>query len=319
MKPDWTRPLHIAITGATGLIGSELTLCARAAGHRVTELRRLPGGPQTESITGHWNPITGQLVAPGPVDVVVHLAGRNIATRWSARAKKEIWDSRVPATENLCGFLADQAPERRVKLLIAASAIGIYGSRGEELLTEDSPPAPSGASFLSDLTRAWEGATKPAQDVGIRVVHVRIGVVLAREGGALAKLALPTKLGLAGPVGPATQFIPWISATDLARLLLHLATSQTTVGVINAVAPPPGSPVRQHEFIRTLGKVLHRPTIFPLPAFMVKLAFGQMGAETLLASLRVVPTRLPVDFTFLHASLESALRAELASPLTPGR
>jgi hypothetical protein len=312
--PDQPGTLRIAITGASGVIGRRVAARAIAAGHRVHALRR--GAPNSEKSAGGgcWDPTSGKIITPESIDALIHLAGRNIAARWSARVKKEIWDSRVPATEKLCRYLAARPPEERPKLLIVASAVGIYGSRGDELLTEDSPLAAPGASFLSDLTRAWEAATRPAEDAGIRVVHVRIGVVLARDGGALAKLALPTKLGLAGPVGPANQFIPWISATDLARLLLYLATSDDSPGIINAVAPPPGSPVRQHEFIRTLGKVLHRPTIFPLPAFMVKLAFGQMGTETLLASLRVVSTKLPSTFAFERTTLQTALRAELASP-----
>jgi uncharacterized protein (TIGR01777 family) len=195
--------------------------------------------------------------------------------------------------------------------VIAASAIGIYGDRGDELLTESSPPAEKGSSFLADTCLAWEAATRPAEDAGIQVAHVRIGIVLAREGGALAKLATPTKLGLGGPVGKGSQFMPWISLTDLARLLAFLATQSDFTGPINGVGP---APVRQRDFMRTLGKVLHRPTVFPLPAFMVKMVFGQMGEEMLLSSLRVISQKMPADFAFEHATLEQAMRAELGLP-----
>jgi uncharacterized protein (TIGR01777 family) len=162
---------------------------------------------------------------------------------------------------------------------------------------------------MADICREWEAATQPAEDAGIRTIHPLIGVVLSKEGGALQKLTTPTKLFLGGPVGKGTQFMPPISLTDLTRLLAHLATSNPDLrGPINAVLP---TPVRQHEFMRTLGTLLHRPTVFPLPAFMVKLAFGKMGEEALLSSLRVIPTRIPKDFTFLHPTLADALKAEL--------
>jgi uncharacterized protein (TIGR01777 family) len=299
--------LTFAITGATGLVGKRLSADLRAAGHTVHELRR-GTGPAT------WNVDTGEIVTPGPVDVVIHLAGRNIATRWTARARKEIWDSRVPATQKLAAFLATLPAGRRPGLLLSASAVGIYGNRGDEVLTEDSPLPPPGQMFMADICREWEAATAPAEAAGIRVIHPRIGIVLAKDGGALAKLATPTKLLLGGPVGKGTQWMPWISLTDLSGLLIHLATAAPDArGPVNAAAPPPGGPVRQHEFMRTLGRVLHRPTVFPLPAFMVKLAFGQMGNEALLSSLRVVPARLPAGFRFEHSTLEAAIRAELGA------
>jgi uncharacterized protein (TIGR01777 family) len=298
--------LSVAVTGASGLIGARLSTLLAESGHTVHPVRRDAAAPGAR-----WNVETGEIQFPQPVDVLVHLAGRSVASRWTARVKREIRDSRVAATEKLCRYLAGQPESTRPRLLLAASAIGIYGSRGDETLTEDSPPAPRGSSFLTDTCLDWEAATRPAEDAGIRVVHARIGVVLARNGGALAALATPTKLGLAGPVGPGTQFIPWISLTDITRLLMHVVQMDQPPPLFNAVSPAPS---RQHEFIRTLGKVLHRPTIFPMPSLLVKLAFGQMGTEMLLSSLRVVPTKAPDEFEFAHTALESALRAELSMP-----
>jgi hypothetical protein len=307
-SPENITAQRIAITGATGLVGKRLAADLRAGGHTVFELRR--AGPGANAAT--WDVATGEIKAPAPIDTLIHLAGRNIATRWTAKAKKEIWDSRVPATQKLSRFIAGLPAEKRPKLFLSTSAIGIYGNRGDEVLTEDSPLAAPGQSFMADVCLNWEAAAKPAADAGIRVVHPRIGIVLARDGGALAKLLTPTKLFLGGPVGPGTQFMPWISLTDLSRLLMHLATAAPDVhGPVNAVGP---DPVRQHTFMRTLGKVVHRPTIFPLPSFMVSVAFGQMGREALLSSLRVIPARLPVGFSFVHASLEAAIRAELTPP-----
>ncbi len=247
---------------------------------------------------------------PTPVDVVIHLAGRNVAARWSARVKKEIWESRVPATEKLCGFLARLPAERRPRIVLAASAIGIYGDRGDEVLTEDSAPAEKGKLFLADVCLGWEAATRAAEEAGIAVTHVRVGVVLAKEGGALAKLATPVKLGMAGPIGRGTQFMPWISNGDLCRLFVRLAESspESLPAAVNGVGP---GPVRQHEFIRTMGKVLRRPTLFPMPTLVVKVMFGQMGVEALLSSLRVVAAKLPAGFAYEDGTLEGAMRREL--------
>ena len=304
----------MAITGSTGLIGRRVTALLQADGHHVFGLQRPKSmAPSVASSTAAtWDPSTGQIVTPSPINVLIHLAGRNVATRWTVRAKREIRDSRVAATEKLCTFLASLPIDQRPQRLISASAVGIYGSRGDEVLTEDSTPAAPGSSFLADVCLGWEAATRPAADAGIRVSHLRIGVVLAKEGGALAKLATPTKLGLAGPVGPGSQFIPWISLTDISRLIVHLALSEAPPPVVNGVSP---APERQRHFIRNLANLLHRPAVFPLPSFMVKLAFGQMGAETLLASLRVIPAKIPAEFTFAHSSLEQAICAELRLPV----
>jgi uncharacterized protein len=301
----------VAITGATGLIGSHLRPTLQSLAFRVWPAQRARTG-QTPADHALWDVATGELHAPGGqrIDAVVHLAGRSIASRWNTRAKKEIWESRIPATERLCTYLAALPEVNRPRTLVSASAVGIYGDRGDEVLTEESPVAPEGASFLADVGRAWEAATRPAQNAGIRVVIVRIGVVLAAQGGALAKMATPVSWGLGGPVGSGAQFMPWISLRDLSGLLARCLQDDTVRGIVNAVAP---TPVRQREFIRVLGKVLHRPVVFPLPAFMVKAVFGQMGQEVLLSSLRVVPTRLPAGFTFEHKTLEEAIRAEIGA------
>jgi uncharacterized protein (TIGR01777 family) len=178
------------------------------------------------------------------------------------------------------------------------------------VLTEASAPAPPKRSFLADVCRGWEAATKPAEDAGIRTIHLRFGVVLAKSGGALAKMRLPVKLGLTGPIGSATQFMPWISLTDLSRIVRFLIETDSSIsGPLNVVSP---NPVRQHEFIRVLAGILHRPAVFPMPSAVVKIVFGQMGREMLLASQRVVPTRITEGFRFEHPTLEQALRAELA-------
>jgi uncharacterized protein (TIGR01777 family) len=193
------------------------------------------------------------------------------------------------------------------QVLINASATGIYGDRGDEILTEDSSIAPPGNMFLSDICREWEAATKPAEDAGMRVIHVRLGVVLSRDGGVLKKMRTPVKLGLAGPLGKGTQWMPWISQTDVEQLLVRLIEGTQERGPVNAVA---GS-VRQHTFARTLGNILHRPTVFPMPGFLVKLLFGQMGREVLLGSQRVEARRLPPGFALQHPTLEAAMHAEL--------
>jgi uncharacterized protein (TIGR01777 family) len=296
-------PRRVAITGATGLVGKSLTVRLRELGHTPIGLRR--GGGE-----GAWDVATGQIQIAGGFDALVHLAGRNVAARWTAKVRREVWESRVTATEKLCEFLSHLPDGQRPKTLISASAIGIYGDRGDRVLTEESDPAPEGSSFLADVCRGWEAATRAAEAAGIRVVHARIGVVLAKEGGALAKLTTPTKFGLGGPVGKGTQFLSWILLADVAGMLGALLQDDAARGPVNLVA----GATRQHEFMRTLGRVLHRPTVFPMPRLLVKLAFGRMGEEVLLGSQRVVCGRPPAAFKFQHLQLEDAMRAALGRP-----
>ena len=298
----------IAITGATGLIAGALGPFLTTGGHTVIPVaRRDAASGAMPPIT--WNPATGELGNYRPVNTFVHLAGRNIASRWTSKAMREIRASRVAGTERLCRTLAALPAEQRPKLLIAASAIGFYGDRGDEILTETSAPGSRG--FFPDVCQAWEAATKPAEDAGIRVIHLRIGVVLTPAGGALAKLITPTKFCLGGPLGSGSQWLPWIALDDLVGLIHHLALTTGAGELSGAVNAVTANPVRQHEFARTLAHVLHRPAVVPMPAFAVKAIFGQMGQEALLASTRVVPTRIPEGFSLLHRTLDGALRAEL--------
>lgn len=298
------RNMTVAVTGATGLIGKRVCGVLGREGCRVWRVRRSgAGGGAAE-----WEVDTGRLRLPGRAEAIVHLAGRSVGVRWTTRVKQEIWESRVTATEKLCRYLAELPIGERPGVLVCASAVGIYGDRGEEVITEESAVAGEGTSFLADVCRGWEAAARPAEEAGIRVVKVRLGVVLAAEGGALAKMARVVKWGLGGPVGSGGQFMPWVSLTDAAGLIMRCVSDEGVRGVVNGVGP---QPVRQREFMRVLGKVLHRPVVFPLPAFMVKAVFGQMGQEVLLASSRVVAGRLLGGFEMKYKTVEEAVRGEL--------
>jgi uncharacterized protein (TIGR01777 family) len=302
-SPYESRPkLRIIISGATGLVGSGLTPFLTVAGHRVERLVR--GRPRNRDEIA-WDVESGGVDSErvSGADALIHLAGKNIAMRWTKAAREEIWNSRVPATEKLCRTLAQM--KNPPKTLIVASGIGYYGNRGDELLTEESS---SGSGFTADICKAWEAATSPAEQAGIRVIRLRIGVVLAARGGALGKMFLPTRLGLSGPIGSGSQYVSWIALDDLVGAIYHLLMSPQASGVFNAVAP---EPVRQREFIKTFARVLHRPAMLPMPAGAVTLLFGQMGQETLLTSMRVAPAALTAsNFTFVHRRLEAAMRFE---------
>ncbi len=299
----------VAVTGSTGLVGAALTVALARGGHRVVRLVR--SGTATQAPGEHtvrWDPDRGTIDAAGleGVDAVVHLAGESIASgRWTAAKRRRIRDSRVGATRVLAEALAGL--ERPPATLVAASAVGYYGDRGDEVLREESPP---GGGFLADVCREWEAAAAPAARRGLRVVHMRIGMVLAATGGALAALLPPFRLGLGGPVGSGRQWMSWISLDDLVRAILHALATASLAGPINAVAP---APVTNREFARTLGRVLRRPAVLPLPAGAARLLLGRMADELLLASARVVPARLEAaGFTFGDATLERALRRLLA-------
>jgi uncharacterized protein (TIGR01777 family) len=235
-------------------------------------------------------------------DAVVHLAGENIAAgRWTERQKARIRDSRVKGTRLLCDLLARYSPPP--KALVCASAVGYYGDRGDEILKEESAP---GSDFLFDVCREWEAATQTAVERGIRVVNLRIGVVLSPLGGALAKMLTPFKLGAGGVIGSGRQYMSWIALDDVVRAFHFALTNQSLLGPVNAVAP---NPVTNRDFTRTLGRVLSRPTVFPMPAFAARLAFGEMADALLLASTRVEPARLLAgSFIFRYPDLEGALR-----------
>lgn len=241
------------------------------------------------------------------IDGVIHLAGENIASRrWSTAQKARIRDSRVRGTTLLAQTLASISPPPKV--FISASAIGYYGNRKDEILTEESQP---GEGFLPDVSIAWENAAKPATEAGIRTVHPRIGIVLSPDGGALGKMLVPFKLGLGGIIGSGNQYMSWITLDDLVSLFLFAIDDKSISGAINTVSP---TPVTNREFTKTLGRVLSRPTIFPLPAFAAKLALGEMADALLLASTRVISSRLEnTNFSFAHPHLEPALRHLLKS------
>jgi uncharacterized protein (TIGR01777 family) len=298
--------MRIALTGASGLVGGELTRVLQSIGHEVVPLVR--GGSSARKDGIAWDPVRGEIDAAGleGFDAIVHLAGETIDGRWTAEKRRRIYDSRVSGTQLLCATLAEL--ERKPPVLVSASAIGIYGDTEDRWVDEASPLADEGF-FLAEVCRAWEAATEPARAAGIRVVNLRIGMVVSARGGALAKLRQLAAFGLSGPIAGGAQFISWIDAEDLARATLHAIVSEELAGPVNAVAP---EPVRQREFAETLGKVLHKPAFLPLPRFAVSSVLGQMGREVLLAGQRVRPSRLvETRFRFEWPTLEQSLRRQL--------
>ena len=298
--------MHVVVTGSSGLIGSALVKRLSADGHRVTRLvRRTPRPGEAR-----WNPGDGTIEAGAldGADAVVNLAGAGIGDhRWTDEYKRELRESRVLGTSLLARTIA--ALEHPPATLLSGSAIGYYGSRGDEVLDEHSP---AGTGFLADISVEWESAASPAADAGVRVVHLRTGIVLARQGGALAKQLLLYKLGLGGKMGSGRQWQSWISLDDEVGAIIHLLAS-TCVGAVNLTAP---APVTQGEFAKTLGHVLNRPAFLPIPRFGPKLLLGGELADTLLFSgQKVLPVALQSDgFTFRHATLEAALRSVLDRP-----
>jgi uncharacterized protein (TIGR01777 family) len=236
------------------------------------------------------------------VEAVVHLSGESIAAgRWTAARKASIRDSRIRGTSLLAGVLAKLA--QPPKVLVSASAIGYYGDRSEELLREDSAP---GSDFLAGVCRQWEASTEAASRAGIRTVHLRTGIVLARNGGALAKMVLPFKLGVGGRIGSGRQYMSWIHLEDEVNAILHCLNTADLRGAVNAVAP---AAVTNAEFTKVLGRVLRRPTLFPLPALAARIMLGEMADALLLSSQRVEPARLAATgFRFRYSDLEAALR-----------
>ncbi len=302
----------IVVSGASGLVGTALAQAIEQRGGSVRRLaRRSSAGRQDNAIV--WEPETGQLnfTAFSGVDAVVHLAGENIASgRWTDAKKQRIRDSRVIGTRRLCESLASMTERPRV--LVCASAIGFYGDRGEQILSEATA---SGSGFLPEVCSQWERATQPARDAGIRVVNLRIGIVLSRDGGALKEMLLPFQLGLGGRVGDGSQYWSWISLPDLVRALLFTIDNDSLSGPVNAVA---SRAVTNAEFTQVLGRVLRRPTLLPMPAFAARLVLGEMANDLLLASIRVAPEQLEQHgFEFQHPNLEAALRAILNQPATP--
>ena len=292
----------ILVTGASGLVGTPLVASLEAAGHEV--LRAVRREIRDEGKEVSWNPDKGE-IDKGKltgIDAVIHLAGANIAgKRWTESYKKVLLDSRVDGTTLISKTIAELDP--KPKVLACASAIGYYGDRGDEVLDEHSA---SGDTYLPEVCLQWERSCEPARDAGIRVANMRLGVVLSPKGGALAKMLLPFQLGGGGVLGSGRQYFSWISLDDTVGAIRFVLDNQQLSGPVNLVAP---TPVTNYEYTKTLGTVLSRPTILPMPSFAAKLAFGEMAEALLLASARVEPKVLSdAGFTFEHPTLELALR-----------
>ncbi len=297
------HPLKIAVTGASGMVGSQLCAYLQTAGREVYRLVRRK--PKTEYEI-YWNPSEGEIKTEklDGVDVVIHLAGESILGLWSDAKKKRIRNSRVKGTKLLCDTLSQlQNPP---KTLISASAIGYYGGRGKEELTEESEP---GKGFLADVCQEWEAMTEEAKQAGIRVVNLRIGVVITALGGVLGTMRTPFSLGLGGPLGSGQMQFSWIALDDLLGLIEHLMHNEGMSGPINAVSP---NSVTNQELTKILGKVLNRPTFFKVPEQVINTTLGDMGKEMLLVSAKVIPTQaLEGGYTYLFPNLEELVKFEL--------
>jgi uncharacterized protein (TIGR01777 family) len=304
--------MRVVVTGATGLIGRTLVSELRARGDRVVALSRDDQrarrqlGSEVEPVT--W---AEPLSTPAPesalagADSVIHLLGEPIAQRWSDDVKRRIRDSRVLGTRNLVAGLREIPEAKRPRVLVSQSAVGYYGSRGDERLTENASP---GNDFLAGVVEAWETEAQAAEDLGLRVALTRTGVVLDAHGGALAKMLPPFRAGIGGPVGSGRQYLPWIHLADVAGALLFCLDHDTAAGPVNLAAP---EPVTNRDFSRALGRALHRPAIMPVPPVALKLLYGEM-AEIVLGGQRAVPERLlALGYEFRHPDLDAALRDAL--------
>ncbi len=291
-------PRRVAVSGSSGLVGRNLSTFLGLLGHHVRPIVRSPVDDR-QAIAVWSSPAEASKL--NEVEVVVHLAGRSIGeARWTEAEKREIRDSRVKKTLELSESLAQL--ENKPKVLICASAVGIYGNRGDEELTESSD---SGAGFLADVAREWEAACQPAVDAGIRVVHIRLGIVLSPNGGALGKMLLPAKLA-GGRLGSGKQYWSWIALDDVLGAIYHCMANESLAGAVNLVAP---QPVTNAAFANTLARTLNRPALFPAPEFALRAALGEMADEMLLASTRVRPTRLlESGYEFRFSDLDQALR-----------
>ena len=304
--------MKILITGSTGLVGTALVHLLVQEGHTVCRLVR-PGTILKEGVGEGlqvgWNPATGELggAGVGP-DAVVNLAGASIAGgRWTAARKAALQSSRVDLTRALVAALAKMNVRPRV--LVSASATGVYGNRGDQVLTEESRP---GNDFLADLAKAWEAEAAKAEAIGVRVVLARFGVILARDGGALPRMILPLKIFVGGKLGSGKQWMPWISLQDALAVLRFALEKNDVRGAVNAVAP---QPLQNADFTKLLARAMHRPALFPAPAFALRLLLGEMAGALLLSSQRAIPEKLQrLGFRFQHADLASALAAILARP-----
>jgi uncharacterized protein len=301
---------RILISGASGLLGSALSPALESHGYEVTRLVRQKARDDREIQWDPTKPVPAEVVSG--FEAVIHLSGENIAGRWTEQKKCRIRDSRIFTTDFLAQALAKA--DKKPRTFICASAIGYYGNRGDEILTEESL---SGDGFFPEVCREWESATEPASDAGIRVVNLRTGLVLSREGGALKQMLLPFRLGLGGKIGDGSQYWSWVHIDDFVSAVHHILNHENSgggrasspvrlAGPVNMTAP---NPVTNAEFTRTLASALKRPALLPVPAFVARLAFGELADEGLLASARVVPRKLLGDsFQFQCSDLTSAFR-----------
>ena len=297
--------MKILLSGSHGLVGSALSKALQSDRHDVTALVRYATHEGSADV--EWDPERDSITLSRleGFDAVIHLAGESIAERWNEEKKRRIRDSRVKGTKLISRSIAELKHPPQV--FISASAIGYYGNRGDEVLTEESA---ADDDFLARVCVDWERATIAATEKGIRTVNLRFGVILAKQGGALAKLLTPFRMGVGGRVGSGKQWMSWIALDDVVKGIKFVLTNEAVKGPINFVAP---NPVTNAEFTKTLGKALSRPTLFPMPEFGVRLAFGEMGEALLLSSQRVMPRRLlDSDYGFQYSALEPALRAILA-------
>lgn len=314
--------MRVAVTGATGLIGSRLVAALRARGDEVTALSRdperalrvlesavAPGASESGSLRAlAWEPAREPTPAQALAghDAVVHLAGEQIAQRWSTAAKRVIKTTRVQGTRNIVGAIASLPAAQRPATLLSSSAIGYYGPHGDEPLDEETPP---GAGFLADVCVAWETEADAAAELGLRVVKLRTGVVLDPAGGALAKMLPPFKLGVGGPVAGGRQFVSWIEPTDLVGIALAALDDERFSGAVNGTAP---EPVRNAKLAKALGRALHRPALLPVPGLALKAIYGEM-AQAVTTGARVVPAKALMNgYEFRCADIESALQATLS-------
>ena len=299
--------MKIAVTGATGLIGAALCERLRQEGNDVLVITRRENSSSPFPVV-HWNPERGELDTRSleGVDAVVHLAGETIAERWTPEKKERIRTSRVAGTR----FLVDglKRLSKRPSVLIGSSAVGFYGNRGDEELDEGSPP---GTGFLPEICQAWEAEVARASELGMRAVRLRTGIVLSTKGGALAKMLLPFKLGLGGPVGSGSQWMSWIHIDDVVGGY-HFALHHSDLsGAANLTAP---QPVRNADFTRALGRALGRPAFLPAPGFALKLIFGEMAQDLLLDGQKVLPRRLEsAGYKFQHTGVGDALADVVSS------
>jgi uncharacterized protein len=290
---------RVLVSGASGPIGSALLPSLEAQGWQVVRLVRRPARTPSEITWDPLGPLAPELVSN--FTAVIHLAGESVVGRWTEAKKKAIRDSRVLGTRNLASALAKAAEPPHV--FVCASAVGFYGSRADELLTEDSP---GGAGLLAEVSREWEAESRIAADAGIRTVNFRIGLVLSRQGGALEKMLLPFKLGLGGRLGSGRQWWSWIHVADIVGAIEHSLRTETLSGPVNLVAP---APVTNADFTGALAMALRRPAALPMPAFAARLAFGEMADELMLSSQRVKPAKLErTGYTFQFRELRAALQ-----------